>query len=61
MSEELDQSLSEAHYHWCLQDVAEYMLMHGEAKVMEDILRVYQHHRLTQKKKPATINTESPF
>jgi hypothetical protein len=61
MSEELDQALSEGHYAFCLQDVADYMLMRGEAKVMEDILRVYQHHRLTHNKKRATINTDSPF
>ena len=56
-----DETLADAHYHWCLQDLAEYMLMKGEANVLEDVLRVYQHHKLTSKKKRATINTESPF
>lgn len=61
MSQELENSLAEAHYTWCLQDIADYMLLHGEIKVLEDIIRVYQHHKLTGKKKRAIINTDSPF
>ena len=56
-----DETLADAHYHWCLQEVADYMLMHGEAKVIQDILRVYQHHKLTSKNKRVKLNTESPF
>lgn len=56
-----DEALSEAHYTWCLQDIADYMVIKGEAIVIEDILRVYQHHKLTSKKKNVKLNTESPF
>lgn len=56
-----DETLADAHYHWCLQDLADYMLSKGEANVMEDLLRVYQHHKLTKKSKRVTLNTDSPF
>ena len=59
--QELEESMEEAHYTFCLQDVADYMLSKGEATVMQDLLRIYQHHKLTKKSKRVTLNTDSPF